>query len=153
VEGRLIVRPHPWRQLPTIVLLLVSAVTIWLWIINDPGIIIALVVIWGIYIFESILIRLIVTPEHVRMISFHRGGPVPRSQVGHVRAMPSNTVFYDHDGIRILETRMDLSRTQLLTLGNELGVNVWDHRAWYGLKKLKDGVRLNPEPFPRRPPA
>ena len=43
MEGRLIVRPHPWRQLPTMILLLVSAVTIWLWIINDPGIIIALV--------------------------------------------------------------------------------------------------------------
>jgi hypothetical protein len=158
-SGRLIVRPHPWRQLPVATMLVVvNVVMVWLWIINvrpdrNLGLAAVLVVVWGIYISEAVWVRLIITAEDVRLTSIHRDPPAPRILVGHIRALRGNTVFYDHDGKRILETRADLSRAQLLTLANELSVNVWDHRAWHGLKKLEHGVRLNPEPFPRRPPA
>lgn len=128
-------------------LVVVNAVLVWVWIINvEPNKNIGfggvLLLVWVIYILETAWIKLVVSPESVRMVSIHRDPPISRTQVGHIRALRCNTVFYDHDGKRILETRVDLSRAQLLALGNELGVNVWDHRAWHGLKKLKNGVRL-----------
>lgn len=155
--GRLVIRPRPWRQLPvTMTLAVVSVVAVFLWAINvrpdrDLGLASLLVVIWGFYILESAWVRIIVAPGEVRLISIHGDPPVARTRVGHIRALPCNTVFYDHEGKRVLEARADLSRRQLLTLANELGVNVWDHRGWHGLRKREHGVRLNPEPFPRRP--
>jgi hypothetical protein len=159
MEKRLVVRPHPWRQLPiTMMMLVVHVVIVWVWIINvEPdknlGFSAVLVLMWGIYLLEAIWIKLVVTSEQVRIISSHRNPPVSREQIHNIRALQFNTVFYDHDKKPILKTHADLSRSQLLALGNELRVDVWDHRAWHGLKKLRHGVRLNPEPFPRRPPA
>jgi len=135
-----------------------TALGVWAWTANaavgeDLGLGAALGLGWGIGIIEAMWVRLIVTPDDVRFTSVHGGPPVPRTLVGHIRALRGNTVFYDHAGRRILETRADLSRAQLLALANELDVNVWDHRGWHGLKKLEHGVRLRPERFPRRPPA
>jgi hypothetical protein len=159
MERRLVIRPYPWRQLPVVLMIVAATVVgVSVWAVSAPtgdnlGFGVALSLVWGIYILESVWIRLIVTSKDVRFISSHRDRPVSRDQVGHIRALRCNTAFYDHDGKRILETRADLSRTQLLALANELGVNVWDHRAWHGLKKLKHGVRLNPEPSAHHPPA
>ena len=150
---------RPWRQLPmAIMLVVVNAVLIWVWIINvEPnkniGFAGVLLLIWAIYLLEAAWIKLVVTPESVRVISAHRDPPISRDRIGCIRAMFNNTIFYDYDGKRILETHIDLSRTQLLALGSELGVNVWDHRAWCGLRELKRGVRLNPESLARRPSA
>lgn len=66
--------------------------------------------------------------------------------VGHIRALRWNTVFYDHDGKRILQTHADLSRSQLLALGAELRVPVWDHREWRGVKELRHGMLLTAVP-------
>ena len=142
----------------TMAMAVAAALGVWAWTANaaageDLGLGAALGLVCGIGIIEAMCVRLIVTPDDVRFTSVHGGPPVPRIQVGHIRALRCNTVFYDHDGKRVLETRADLSRAQLLALANELGVNVWDHRAWHGLRKLEHGVRLNPEPFPRRPPV
>jgi hypothetical protein len=136
-------------------LVLFSAVTTWVWVINirpdkNVGFPVVLAVAWAIYIAESAWGRLVVNPDHVRMISVHRDPPIPRERIYNIRALRCNTVFYDHDGKRVLATRADLSRAQLLALASELGVNVWDHRAWHGLKRLEHGVRLPPGP---RPPA
>jgi len=153
-----VVRPQPWRQLPVVAILVLFHVALaWVWIIDirpdkNVGFPVALALLWVIYIAESAWDRLVIEADQVRMISVHRDPPVSRERIHNIRALRCNTVFYDHDGKRILEARTDLSRAQLLILANELGVNVWDHRAWHGLKKLEHGVRLNPEPFPRRPP-
>ena len=136
----------------------VTAFLVSAWVMNvrpdkDLGFSAAFLVIWGIYILEAVWIRLVVTPEHVRMISSHMDPAISRAQIFNIRALRWNTVFYDYDQKPILKTGADLTRSQLLALANELGVNVWDHRAWRGLKELDHGVRLNPEPFPHRPPA
>lgn len=159
MERRLVIRLHPWRQLPmTIMMVVVTVAEVWAWVMSnrfdkDLGFGAAFVVLWGIYIAEAVWIRLIVTPGHIRMISSHRDPPISREQIYNIRALRGNTVFYGHDQEPILETRMDLTRSQLLALANELHVNVWDHRVWHGLKELDHGVRLNPEPFPHHPPA
>ena len=132
------------------------ALITWLWVINvEPGknfaFALVLIVLCGIYVGESFLIRLIVTPDRVRMFSGNPDRPVRPADVNHIRAFPWNTVLYDHDGHRIIQTHMDLSRSQLLTLGEVLNVPVWDHRQWRGLKKLRHGVRLNAIPAPERP--
>lgn len=157
---RLALRLHFCRQLRVVLPLAVYLavfVVILLEAHTDPGtgwgIVAGFVLIGGLFVFESMWQRIIVTSDEVRVKTVRKVPPVPRAQVGHIRALICNTVFYDHDGKRILETRVDLSRAQLLALGNELGVNVWDHRAWHGLKKLEDGVLLNPEPLPHRPSA
>lgn len=142
----------------TLMMVVTNALLVWLWVINvrpdkNLGFSACLAVMWGIYILESLWVRLIVTPEQVRLISAHHDRPISREWIYNVRALRWNTVFYDHDQNPILKTRMDLSRRQLLALANELQVNVRDHRAWYGIKELQPGVRLNPEPFPHRPPA
>jgi hypothetical protein len=158
-EGRLVIRPHPWRQWPMALMMVAATVLgVSVWAVNaaageNLGLGAALGLVWGVCILEALWARLIITSGDMRLISIHGDPPVPRALMGHIRALRGNTVFYDHDGKRVLETRADLSRAQLLALANELGVNVWDHRAWHGLKKLEQGVRLNPEPFPRRPPA
>jgi hypothetical protein len=157
---QLAVRPHFWRQL-RVVLPLAVYLAVFVVILleghTDPdtgwGIVAGFLLIGGLFVFETVWQKIIVTSVEVRMKTVRRVPSIPRAQVGHIRALVCNTVFYDHDGKRILETRVDLSRTQLVALGNELGVNVWDHRAWHGLKKLPDGVRLNPEPLPHRPSA
>jgi hypothetical protein len=133
-----------------------TALVSWVWAINvKPGKNLAfplvLIILWGIYSADAFLMRLIVTPDRVRMISSHRNRPMRREDVNHIRALRWNTVFYDHDGKRVLQTHADLSRSQLLALGAELGVPVWDHRKWLGLKKLDDGVRLTAAPVPERP--
>jgi hypothetical protein len=154
-----VIRPGPWRQLPVVMMLvLFNAITVWVWIIDiRPGVNIGfsavLILIWVIYIAESAWNRLVVSPDQVCMISAHRDPAISREQIYNIRALRWNTVFYDNDQNPILKTHVDLSRSQLLALGDELRVNVWDHRAWHGLKKLEHGVRLNPEPFPRRPPV
>ena len=158
-KGRLVVRPHPWRQLPMGLMMAATTVLgVWAWSANTAagealGLGAALGLVWAIGLIEAMWVRLIVTSDDVRFTSVHGGPPVPRIRVGHIRALRCNTVFYDHAGKRILETRADLSRAQLLTVANELGVSVWDHRAWHGLRKLEHGVCLNPEPFARRPPG
>jgi hypothetical protein len=157
--GQLVIRPQPWRQLPTaMVLVLFNAVTAWVWIIDvrpgkGAGFSAVLILIWVIYIAESAWGRLVVDPDRVRMISARRDPAILREQIFYIRARRWNTVFYNFDKKPILEMRADLSPAQLLILANELGVNVWDHRAWHGLRKLEHGVRLNPEPFPGRPPG
>lgn len=160
MEQRLVVRPRLWRQAPVLLILAFDlAIIVWVWLNAriDPGtgwgFVATLILISGVIVFESIWQRIVVTADQVRMVSAHRVSPVSRSQIFNIRALRWNTVFYDHDQKPILKTRADLSRSQLLTLGAELGVNVWDHRAWHGLKELDRGVRLNPEPFPHRPPA
>ena len=142
----------------TIMMVAANVVGVWALVASDRpgkdlGFGAALAVLWGIYIAEAVWIRLVVTPEHVRMISSHGDPAISRAQIFNIRALRGNTVFYDHDQEPILNTRMDLSRSQLLALANELRVNVWDHRAWHGLKELDRGVRLNPEPFPHHPPG
>jgi hypothetical protein len=132
------------------------ALITWVWVINvEPGknfgFAMVLIVLWGIYIGESFLIRLIVTPDRVRMFSGNRNRPVRPADVNHIRALRWNTVLYDHDGQQIIQTHMDLSRSQLLTLGAELNVPVWDHRQRLGLRELRHGVRLNAIPAPERP--
>jgi hypothetical protein len=118
---------------------------------TNLGFTMLLLLIWGICIGESFLIRLIVTPDRVRMFSGLRNRPVRPADVNHIRALRWHAVLYDHDGQRMIQTHMDLSRSQLLTLGAELNVPVWDHRPWLGLKKLRHGVRLNAIPAPERP--
>jgi hypothetical protein len=136
-------------------LVLFNAVIVWVWIIDvrpgqNIGFSAALVLAWVIYIGESAVVRIVVGPDRVRMISGHPNRPISREEIYNIRALRWNTVFYDYDQKPILKTHADLSRSQLLALGNELRVDVWDHRAWHGLKKLRHGVRLNPEPFPHR---
>ena len=69
VEGGLVVRPRPWRQWPTALLVVAAtALVSWVWAINvEPGknlgFAMVLVVLWGIYIAESFLVKIIVTPE------------------------------------------------------------------------------------------
>ena len=157
MDTRLVIRPQPWRQLP-IVLLMSGALALitWVWVINvEPGKNFAfatvLIVLLGFYIGESFLIRLIVTPDRVRMFSGNPDKPVRPADVNHIRVFPWNTVLYNHDGHRIIQTHMELSRSQLLTLGEVLNVPVWDHRQWHGLRKARYGVRLNTTPAPERP--
>jgi hypothetical protein len=145
--------------LPTVLLLVAAnALITWVWVINvEPGknlgFAMVLIVLWGIYVAETFLVVIIVTPERVRMISGHRNPLVRPEDVNHIRALCWNTVFYDHDGNQILQTHADLSRSQLLALGAELGVPVWDHREWLGLKKLKHGIRLTPEELSKSGPT
>lgn len=100
------------------------------------------ILIYGLYLFESVLIRIRVTPDKVRLISARLGKPVTRSEVAQVRAMRSGTIFYDAHGKLLLNTQVHLTRKQLLSLEDELHVPVWDHRSWYGLRQLEDGVRI-----------
>jgi hypothetical protein len=80
VEGGLVVRPRPWRQWPTALLVVAAtALVSWVWAINvKPGKNLAfplvLIILWGIYSADAFLMRLIVTPDRVRMISSHRIG-------------------------------------------------------------------------------
>jgi hypothetical protein len=156
-EGKLVIRPHLWRQLPVIsVMVAVTGIMSFVWVRDvDPdkdfGFTMVLLLLWGICIGESFVVRLIVTPDRVRMFSGNPGRPVRPVDVNHIRAFPWNTVLYDHDGHRTIQTHIDLSRSQLLTLGEVLNVPVWDHRQWHGLKKLRYGVRLNTIPAPERP--
>lgn len=153
----LVVRPRPWRQLPTVLLMIaINVIVVWVWVINvrpdkNVGFPAVLALIWGIYLVEAARCRIIVDNGQVCMISVHRDPPVSCDQVAHIRALRWNVVLYDQERKPLLEVRGDLTRAQLLALGHELGVPVWDHRAWYGLKEMKHGVRLNPEPFANRP--
>ncbi len=127
VEGKLVIRPHLWRQLPVVsVMVAVTGVISYVWVRDED-------------------------PDRVRMFSGNRNRPVRPVDVNHIRAFPWNTVLYNHDGHRTIQTHIDLSRSQLLTLGEVLNVPVWDHRQWHGLKKLRHGVRLNTIPAPERP--
>jgi hypothetical protein len=120
---------------------------------NDLGFALLLILYWGICVGEvTLLVRLIVTPDQVRMISGHRNPPRSRQEVNHIRALPWNTVLYGHDGLRMIQTHMDLPRSELVALGAELNVPVWDHRRWHGLRRLHNGVRLNAIPAPPLPP-
>jgi hypothetical protein len=160
MERQLAVRPHFWRQLP-VVLRLVVYLAVFIWILLHArivsgtgwGIAVAVILIVGLFAFETMWQRIIVTPEGVRIKTIRRVPPIPRDQIFNIRALRWNTVFYGHDQQPILKTGLDLSRPQLLALANALEVNVWDHRARHGLKELDNGVRLNPEPFAHRPPA
>lgn len=157
---QLTVRPHFWRQLP-VVLILVFYLAVVLWVLltarTDPGtwwgIPVGFAFIAGLGVFESMWQRIVVTPDQVRLITIRRQPPISRGQIYNIRALRWNTVFYDCDQNQILKTGVDLSRPQLLALANELRVNVWDHRALYGLRELEHGVRLNPQPFEHQPPA
>jgi hypothetical protein len=160
MERQLAIRPHFWRQLPLLLGLVVYlAVIIWVLLHarTDPGTIWGLpagvILIVGLFIFETYWQGIVVTSEEVRIKTIRRAPPIPRAQIFNIRALRWNTVFYDYDQKPILKTGLDLSRPQLLALANVLEVNVWDHRARHGLKELENGVRLNPEPFAHHPPA
>lgn len=149
----LVVRPRPWLQLPTVSYLAIG--TAWLsWVYAaapltgpDPGWYFAFifVFVYGLYIFEFARLRIVVTREEIRMISTRRKPPVPRARVAQVRAMRWDTIFYGPDKERLLNTHLYLTRSQLLELAKELGVPVWDHRGWLGLRKLEYGVRIKPD--------
>lgn len=151
---KLVVRPRPWLQLPTVSYLALG--TAWLsWVYAaapltgpDPGWYFAFifVFIYGLYIFESARLRIVVTPEEIRMISTRRKPPAPRAQVAQVRAMRWDTIFYGPDKEPLLNSHLYLTRNQLHELAKELGVPVWDHRGWLGLRKLEYGVRITPDP-------
>lgn len=152
-ERQVAVRPHFWRQMPVALQLLVYlGVFIWIFLDShiDPGtgwgIVVAFILLGGLFAFETYWQIILVTDEEVRIKRVRRAPPIPRAQIFNIRALRWNTVFYDHNQNAILKTGLDLSRSQLLVLANALEVNVWDHRAWHGLKELEHGVRLNPEP-------
>lgn len=144
----LVIRPRPWRQLSTLALLLVATgLLVWIEVgTTGPGrtwgFIGLCVLIYGLYLFESVLIRIRVTPDKVRLISARLVKPVTRAEVAQVRAMRSGTIFYDAHGKLLLNTQVHLTRKQLLSLEDELHVPVWDHRSWYGLRQLENGVRI-----------
>lgn len=150
---KLVVRPRPWLQLPTVSYLAIG--TAWLsWVyaaapLTGPGqgwafaYIFALV--YGLCVFEFARLKIVVTNEEIRMISTRRKPPVPRARVAQVRAMRWNTIFYGHDKEPLLNAHLYLTRSQLLELAQELGVPVWDHRARLGLRKLKYGIRIKPD--------
>ena len=133
----------------TVMMIVVSLFSVWLWVINvrpDKNFwgSALLAFLWAIYFLEPLLLaRLIVGVDRVRMISAHRDPTVPRDQIALIRAFRWNVVFYDHDRNPVLKTRADLSRGQLLLLAGELGVPVYDYRAWWGLRELRRGVRLD----------
>lgn len=159
MERRLIISPRPWRQLPMALTMVVTTVVgVSVWMVNaapdkNLGFGAALGLVWAIYLVEAVRVKLIVTADAVRLIAIRRGPSISRERIYNIRALRWDTVFYDHDNKPILRARADLSRSQLLALGEELRVNVWDHRAWHGLRERQHGVRLNQEPGLRCGPA
>lgn len=154
VDKPLVIRPRPWLQLPT-----VSYIVIGTAVISSAYATVTLtgpyqgwafayilILIYGLCFFEFARLKIVVTPDEIRMISTRRKRPVPRAEVAQVRAMRWDTIFYGHDTKPLLNTNLDLTRTQLLELARELGVPVWDHRGWLGLRKLEYGVRITPDP-------
>jgi hypothetical protein len=156
VEGRrVVVRPRPWRHLPVaLFVVMANAIAVYGYVrdtLPHQGAWFAagLISAWAIFIAEAAWARIIVTSKEVRAISAHRNPPVPRERITHIRALRWTTVFYDNDRNELLKIGVDLSRDQLLALGGELDVTVWDHRAWLGIKELKHGVNLTANAAPQ----
>jgi hypothetical protein len=154
---RLTVRSPLWRD-PRAVLLIPTYFAFLTWaLLYDSvpstrwGYPLAILFPSAIYAIGWMDVGLVVTGEGVRLISRFslisrfRGPPIPRDRIAYIRALRWDVVFYDHDRKPVLHMRRDLSRSQLRALGAEVGVPVWDHRAFFGLKELQNGTRLTPE--------
>ncbi len=151
---RLTVRSPPWRDPRAVVLIpLAFAVVTWAFLYDSVpstrwAYPLVLLLPSAIYALEWMYVRLVVTSEDIRLISRFREPPVRRDQISYIRAKRWDVVFYNHDRQPVQRMRGDLSRGQLRKLGAELGVPVWDHRAFFGLKELRHGIRLTAEQLP-----
>lgn len=151
MEKRLVIRSRPWRQ-PLLFLFGVPGVAVLTAIVTTAkgtsgGWVVPLVVVilpaglaaYGVTAKVTIFDDIVRGPAAAHKI---RPQVVPREYVNHIRALRASTVFYDRDRIPVMKVTTTFTKDQLITMGHELGVTVWEHRAWHGLRELENGVRL-----------
>lgn len=151
MEKRLVIRSHPWTQ-PLLFLGVVPMVAVLTAIVTTAKVTsggwvvpLAIVVVPAGLAAYGVTAKVTIFDDIVRgPAAAHNFRPqvVPREYVNHIRALRGSTVFYDRDGTPVMKVATTFTTDQLITMGHDLGVTVWEHRAWHGLRELENGVRL-----------
>lgn len=75
------------------------------------------------------------------------------SEISAIHYFPQVISFRGPDQKPIMKVAPSWPMRQMVDVANELGVPLYDHRAWLGLRKVKTGRLVNSPPTPFQPTA
>lgn len=74
-----------------------------------------------------------------------------RSEITAIHYFPQVISFRGADQKPIMKVAPSWPMRQMLDVADELGIPLYDHRIWFGLRKVKTGRLVNTPPTPRQP--